>query len=150
MGLGSWNTLLEVILKEHSQKREGGPLFWGWGLGGWHRNTGFTPLCPVFFLPLIHSSRNFFTHRTLIELPHVCQACIKDQPSPYPQVGWAGAAETTVTCNGLNLYWRKSVKTNTVVAKRSGPEVPISALLLTSRVPSGSVLSISVPQFHLL
>ena len=111
-----------MILKSvHRRGREGGPLFlvnWWWV---WRQNTDFTPPCPVFFLPLIHSSRSFFTHLSL-NCPICARRGRKTQPSPYPQIGWAGPAETTVTCNRLCLCWRKSVRMNTVVVKRAGPE----------------------------
>lgn len=78
---------------------------WWWG---WHWSMGFPPLCPVFFLPLIHLSRSLFTQQTFVELPSLGQAWTKNQPAPDPLVGWAGATETTVIPDRLDLCWRKS------------------------------------------
>ena len=65
------------------------PVNWWWV---WHQNTDFTPPCPVFLPPLIHSSRSFFTHPTLTELPYLCQVGQKESAVPLPtdRLGWAG------------------------------------------------------------
>lgn len=92
MGRDSQNARLGMILKSvHRRGREGGPLFpvnWWWV---WRQNTDFTPPCPMFFPPLIHSSRSFFTHPTLTELPHLCQVGQKGSAVPLPtdRLGWA-------------------------------------------------------------
>ena len=65
-------------------------------------------------LPVLCSCHLSFIHpgvSSLIQLSLNCPICArwgkKNQPSPYPQTGWAGPAETRATCNRPRLCWRR-------------------------------------------
>lgn len=96
ISLDSQNATGEGILKRARQQRQGGPetevtllqVSRSWG---WHQSTGCPPLCPIVFLPFIHSSGSLFTQQAFVEWP-VCTRHVQ-RISCHPTHKYAGLGQ---------------------------------------------------------